>query len=703
MKIFKRLTIAIVALIAIVIAGLGILLMTLDANLLKPVLQKLALEHSAELEIPGDISWQFYPNLGLSLGALRVKTTADPQPLVSIEGASVSVKLMPLLKDRAILVNGITLDGLNAVYSVRADGTSAWDTLGSSDATPPEPDPAAPGDLPTLEIDSIDIRNLHVQYSNAQNGDNVVVSDTHLSSKNFSLTGQPFDLSLQSTIEYNQQPKAELSWQGSLAVDWNKQTVSTDSAKISARLDRAQVNISLTNQSRWSDPISSEGHLTLHATPIQPLFKALKISAPKTNSPEVLQNVSAELDYKANTEQVQMTNASILLDRIQLQGDLSIHNFTKPQIKTHWQGNSVALDDYLPPTDTTPAAGTAPAKKPSATEQAPQPLPVEALQALDLEASIGFEKIQTHGLDLLQPQLKVQAKNGLLQLQKLALKVAEGDVAGSGRLDARQANTQLKLDLTTQNVNLGTLLKTFAELDKINGHASAKVNITSNGATDQALMDNLKVQADAQSKNLSLVPINLEQQFCKAIALLQQSAPKNFDWPAMTELEPVTMHMTFSEQTLKLDQLQAEIAHLAGDAQGQFNLLSGEFNFPFNLSLANFAAEIPGCLPIKEKWRKRALPLRCKGNIDDIGVTTCLPDTKLIGDMLGDKIKEEAKAKLDEKKAEAQRKLEKKQDELEKKAGDKTKEAIQRELGEEKTEELENTLKNALDKLRGKN
>lgn len=697
MKTIKRIVLGVLALILLAVVGMAILISTLDANLLKPVLHKVAREQGIELSIPGDIGWQFYPNLGLTLGVVRI-STLDEQPLASITGAALSVRLMPLIQDRAILINGVMLNGLDAQFNIDQEGNTPWSQVGPQNTTDaieePAPQPDGEQPLPTLEIDSVEITHLSVYYNNAQTGDQIEITDTHLSSQNVSLTGEPFALSFRSNIKYNEQPAALVEWQGPVALDLEAQTFSTGGAHLTVQLNQANAELDLANITHWGEPFSSAGSLTLQPMELPPLFEALDIPPPDVSNPSVLQQVSVQLNYAVDEQQVRITDATLQLDRIRLQGDLSIADFEQPQIKTRWEGNTILLDDYLPPSAT---------EEQEPQEQTPPtPLPIEALQALNLEAAISFESIELKGLNINQPQVRITAKDGLVTLEKMAMNVADGSVTGEASLDARQPEAELAVRLKSENVELGKLLKALADIDQLSGGASASIEAISRGTTDQALIDNLKLEAVAESQSLRLTPFNMEQQFCRALALVQQESPKAYDWPALTKLEPVTMQLKLSEQTLKLDQLTAEIASLVGAAEGQFNLASGDFNIPFSLSLGDFATTIPGCLPIQEKWRKRALPIRCKGNLADMGPTTCLPDAKLIGDIIKNRVKTETKEKIEQERAELKQKAEQKQDQVEQKLEDKTREAIGKELGDEQTKELEGKVKGALDRFKGK-
>lgn len=86
----------------IFLVGLVIFLVVIfvDLNSLKPRIETLAKEQaSIDLRIPGDLSWSFYPYLGIELGEIQVRplSTPDAQPIASIQKAAVGIAVMPLL------------------------------------------------------------------------------------------------------------------------------------------------------------------------------------------------------------------------------------------------------------------------------------------------------------------------------------------------------------------------------------------------------------------------------------------------------------------------------------------------------------------------------------------------------------------------------------------------------------------------------
>lgn len=684
MKFLLRSLFALIGLACVLVVALVVLVFTLDPNRLKPLLEKQAAERGIQLQMPGDISWKLFPNLALSLGELNLHSLQDKTLLAAVTQAEVSVQLMPIFQ-RQILVDGVRLDGLEVHYEVDAQGKSAWDTIGGDSKAAAETPADSADSPPELAVERVDITNLKLLYTNAQSGDRAEIQNLNLQASDVALEGKAFPLSFELVAKYNDLPQVQLAWSGPVSVDLDAQQLQVADAKLNLQVGAAKLVAALTTQTHWGEPLTSKGKIVLDPTALPPVLKALDVEPPQTANPKALQQVGGTFSYDFSGDQLTLDPVVLNVDATRLSGQLQVKNFDKPAIVTSWQGTSMILDDYLPPPSEEEAAAPGP-------EAPPQPLPMDTLRSLDFKAKVAFEQLTYQGLAINKPQLQASGKNGLLKLENLSLQTADGSVTGEGQLDARGADAQLQMALQSQGIELGTLLKTFAELDKISGKASANAVITSRGATDKALMDNLVVEANAESQELRVVPINIEEQFCRALSILQQQAlPENLQWPDMTRLEPVKMQLRYANDTLNLQQLNATIANLLSTASGSFNLESGKFDVPVSLSIGEFAGKVEGCLPIDEKWRKRALPIRCKGELDNIGPTTCLPDTKFLSELVRDRVKSEAKEKLEAEK-----------DRLEEKLGDKAKDLLKEKLGEEKGKNAEDSVRNLLNQLKKK-
>lgn len=687
MKTLRR---AVLILLVALLALFGVavvFIVTFDINNLKPVIQKAAHEQGATLDIPGDLSWQFWPELALHLGAMTLRNDRGDS-LAAMTSATLSVQLKPLLSHQ-ILVDGLTIDGMQANYHVDARGQSNWQTILDRLAQPqPESTPqsqASPPDtdrVPKLKIRRIAINNLGLTYRNAQDNTSVKLSQTNLTSHDFTIDGNRFTVQLDTMVNYNNLPEIKLSWQSPMMLDLNKQTLAVNDGRGHLTLNTAQADFAVTTTTHWGEELNSNGQAELRSDNFRALLKALQINSLPTADQQNLKSMELRFRFDLSNDKLRIHDVKFHVDNTEVKGELSVENFAKPRIRSHWQGTKIDLTGYLTPPPQTPA--TPEAQQPPT---APVPLPLAAVRDLDLEFSLALTEVRNEQLTLSNPTIAINAKNGLVTLSELSGNLAGGSLRGQGVLDARKAVAHMDMTIDSQGIDLGKVLKTFAKLDYLTGKISADMQITSSGSTDQEFINNLQAHAKAQSDGLKLIPFNLEEQFCEAVALLQNTSPPAHDWPKQTLLEPVRLQLALAKDTLTVENLSAEVAHLLGSAQGQLNLLTGQFNFPFTLSLANFAQDIPGCIAIDEKWRTRALPIRCKGTLNTIGVKTCRPDTDLLKKILEDKVKA---------------KLGKEQERVEEKLQEKAKKLLEKELGEDDAKKTEDALRGIFKQLKGK-
>ena len=473
MKILMRSLLILVGLVCALLLVLVVLIFTLDPNRLKPLLEKQVAERGVELHIPGDIRWKLFPNLALSLGELTLHSVQDKTRLAAVNQAEVSVQLMPIFH-RQIQVDGVRLDGLEIRYEIDAQGASAWDTLGGDDkgSTEPPATAADAGTPPELAVERVDITNLKLLYTNAQTGDRAEIQKLNLQASDVALEGAAFPLRMELSAIYNDMPPIQVNWNGPVSVNLDTQILKVAEAEVNLEVGTAKLAAALTTETHWGEPLTSKGKINIEPAALPPLLKALDIEPPQTANPKALQHVGGVITYEFGPDQLTLEPVTLTVDDTRIDGQLQLKNFEQPIIVTGWQGTTLVLDDYLPP-ETEQNGEAAPQP-----EAPPQPLPLEAIRDLNLNAKVAFEKLIYKQLPIDQPQLQISANNGLVKLESLSMQTADGNITGEGQLDARGSEAQLQMALQSQGVNLGTLLKTFADLDKVTGKVSATANIT---------------------------------------------------------------------------------------------------------------------------------------------------------------------------------------------------------------------------------
>jgi AsmA protein len=128
-KSLKYLVIAIIALLTLLIIGAAIIAATFNPNDYKPMIIKLVQEKKQRtLSIPGEIKLTFFPRIGADLGKLSISEHKSKDEFASINSATVSVALIPLLS-KNLVVDHVRIDGLQANIKRYRNGSTNFDDL----------------------------------------------------------------------------------------------------------------------------------------------------------------------------------------------------------------------------------------------------------------------------------------------------------------------------------------------------------------------------------------------------------------------------------------------------------------------------------------------------------------------------------------------------------------------------------------------
>mgnify|MGYP000108267389 CR=1 FL=1 len=122
------------SLIAFVVLGIAALVVFVDPNNFRGAISDaLETQTGRSVAIDGSLSWQFFPRLGIEVGAVSIGSGADfgDTPLISTQGLSFGMQVMPLLRgDLALETLRIRAPQINLIR--QANGQTNWQTLGAS-------------------------------------------------------------------------------------------------------------------------------------------------------------------------------------------------------------------------------------------------------------------------------------------------------------------------------------------------------------------------------------------------------------------------------------------------------------------------------------------------------------------------------------------------------------------------------------------
>lgn len=659
-----------IALLAFIIAAVLALLFLVDANRFKPRIEALAQEQGVALQIKGDLGWKLWPSIGVAVADVSVAALSAPElPIAQLRQASLLLKLMPLLSGN-FQVDHILVDGAKVNLAVDANNKGNWEAL-TQPKNPAQPSaPAAAGaDEVSLKltVERISLLDSSVDYADAKSGQKISLQDINLTLTDVNTLGKPFALDLAWTMALAPVDTSSLALKGRLqnrvTLDEKITRIQLDEGELQLEAQgngsaKLVVNYSL-SLTDVQNQLGYQGQLQLQDTNARDWLAVLGTEL-ETASSAALGKVNLSSKLVGDSNKVALDNLSLQLDKTRFTGSLAVSDFATSAIKLVLQGDSLNLDDYLPPPASTPAG--APAT--GASEDVP--LPLEALRGLNLDAQLKLDSLRYNNLQLDNVALSIKAKKGIIE-QTLSAKTYEGDIRFASTTDARRDQAALKFDGSVTGVELAPLLKALEADEKLglSGAIQAQTQGAAQGASVNQLMASMNSTAQFSGAQVRLSPLNIEEQFCKLVNLVNQN-PAEVSWDAFTEMRQLDGNIVWREQMITLNSFNAGVSQLLLASTGVINLLTDQYEFklPFKLADASAAASLKGCsVATTNYWVGRSLSLlRCKGSLTAIDpLNDCGFDKSALGDLTKDfaeyKLREKHGAKIDaaEQKFEAQK------------------------------------------------
>lgn len=666
MKTLLKLLLGLLLFVAVVVVAAVIILpRVIDPNDYRPQIAK-AVEDATgrKLAIPGQIELSVFPWLGLRLGHLELSNAPGfgDEPFAAIDGASVRVKVLPLLS-RRLEVDKVLLDGLRANLAVKADGKTNWDDLAG--ATPAQQEPAPQGSqiaLAGIALGGIEVSNASIRYRDAASKLDLNLSPLSITAGALSDgTATPIELATQFT---SSEPAVtgSLAFSGKLAADTDTQQYALRDLAIKftakgAALPGGKVDLAVDGD-LLADLKADQ--LTLSQLAVRALDVKLKGDAAVTqltkdpqveaklqietfNPRQLLARLAVDLappaDDKALTElggtlalaatsdSAQISPLRLQLDDTTLTGDLKVTHFAAPAINFTLSIDAINADRYLPAGDESTAGKPAGQPAQAATAQ-----PVNLVQALagiatlNAQGSANIGKLQVANLHLQDISATLKARNGNLDLDPLRAKLYDGTYNGKLRIALGKKAVTLRTTNTLAGVQLGPLVKDAADLDMISGVARIDSSLTTAGATSDDLLRALDGKLGFEVTDGLLKNINVDRSVCQAragVSALQGKEAEACDASPDTRFTAMRATAVINKGVLRNDDLFIEQLR-KGDNKFLHITGAGTVDLPgsridYRVKAGKVEKQPDGTM----KPRGTAIPVRITGTFEEIKV---LPD-----------------------------------------------------------------------------
>ncbi|WP_153915884.1 AsmA family protein [Shewanella sp. TC10] len=581
-----------------------------DLNSFKPQIVDAVKEQTGrEFVIENDLSWSFFPSLGINLGGISLSNPENftPATFVEIKEAVANVELMPLLSQE-VEIAMLSLDGLTLNMVTKKDGTSSLDGLSGDKAetkaestpTPDKPSSDTPSSvkLQSLQIGGVSITNTTINLIDEINDSKQVFSLNSLTLGQFSL-GNAADFAYDFSA---QMPDMTVNSNGE-----GQLTVSKDLAKVT--LAGFTINTDVDGETIPNKKVSTQ----------------------------LVTDINVALD----TQNLQVAISKLSAMDINAMGDIKVNYGSKiPKINVQMDFGDIDLDKMMPPASE--KSDEASTEKVASAEPATEP-DLSALKTIDLTLGMTVKSIKVSNLLTQDWNMKATVKDGIANLSDFSANLYEGSITAKAKLDGRQKVASYNFEKSLSGVQFRPLLKDAADIDLISGSANFNIKGSGKSLIPDNLKKNLIANGDFTIADGSLYGVNIPQMIRSAQEKLKGDFSAENKEELKTDFTSLTGSYSLKNAVFTNPDLAmaSPLIRLAGN--GSANIDSQTVDYKLTTSVVGSLAGQGG----DDALAGVDIPLTIKGSMQDpkFGIdTSALFDAKIKGET--DKLKDSLFKKL---------------------------------------------------------
>jgi AsmA protein len=563
-------------------------------------------EHTgATLTVAGDAKLSVFPTLGVALSDAAITLPEQRQAelnggAVHIGALRIGVQLLPLLRGK-VEINTLVLDGVKASMQAGAtqenDNNSARsdadldalyairrERMAASAQAASTPTPMA---MPlALHVKQLTITNARLEILDTGGAAPKVIELVHLHASDLNLEGAPIPVDL------------SLRLPGKQVIDVN--------VKGGVRVDLQHQNATL-----------EEVQLTVTGA----LANTLQL---RTSGVLDLSRQSADLQLALEVGETRGT------------GTLRYASFESPQIDSVLQLNRLepALLALAGPDALAAAAPTG-----------DEPLPLDALRAIDAHTVLDIEQARFGAHTVNNLHTAVHAIDGVIQIAELSGDLHGGKLNASGTLNARHQAVTLETSGTLTHFDLASTLTALESKAALSGSGTLDWQLRSQGNSTNALTAAMHGPIHLLTEEVVLQGLSVEKLLCVPVALSNQEA-LTATFPADTRFTTLAADIQLAAGQATLDPLQAKVPGVSLSGTGSFDLLKKNFDATFKARLSAELEQLDHACRVSNRLTAIDVPVHCAGTVGTEPGTWCRVDaTKIAQDLTINEVKEKLEKK----------------------------------------------------------
>ncbi|KGY08150.1 AsmA family protein [Vibrio sinaloensis] len=532
-KLFLFVAIPIIAILGAILA----LVLLVNPNQFKPmIIEQAKAQTGLELVIDGDISWQFFPSIGLELGQTELRNPQGFSKLnmFKVDSVVIDVSVTPLF-NKQLEIGNVVLDGAQVSLETLKDGRKNIDALTkaqSTQAQTPEPstqeapsttEPSAAETTSatsdwSIQLAGVTISNAGVEIQDLQAG-----SFTKLYDVNLSLSEFAFDEWVKADFgakgETNQQKfaasgHAEFQLAKGFAKyalrniklesSFSDATTKMDTIKLSLdtfEFDAAN-SLSYEVKGKAADlSIDMTGAATL--TVDEAISKVVldKMSLDASFEGDALPqspmkvSMASDLTFDLNKNHLSFVLESLTANALAFDGKADVTLAEIPKVRFALHSPNIDLDEFLglgqapQDKDQAPSSGSGDSKPATPSEEVEPDL--SALKTLDVKGDMTIDKFKANNAHLQNVKASFSVNRGIAELTSFSSNLYQGSITAKAKLDARKSPATYTVEKRIKGVKVQPLLKDVADNDMLEGTGNITVDLKGESLTPTGIQSNL--------------------------------------------------------------------------------------------------------------------------------------------------------------------------------------------------------------------
>lgn len=518
-----------------------ILLKTLASpNRLKPLLVDQVKKYTGrQLTVDGDLSWSFFPSLGVKIGHVALSNPANfpDKTFAEVDSATLSVKLVPLFHGR-VESSGITLQGMKLHLQKNAKGEVNWSFAkkvaaeAGTNSTEPQSTQPSKRAMFGLAISGVDVTDTNITFNDEQTKKIYDIKQFELHAKNINLM-QPFPVD--SSFDFS------------------------------------------------SNNPAATGHITLKANTALNLaanvytLRDLNFNADiKQGGKKINMSVTGDVMADLNQGTLVWTGFKGKVANVAMTGKINVSRLTTAPVATgHMLLQPFDLRETLKNigenVDNLQVAKTVKGDMDF----------TAGANGVKMQSNLSVDTLQAAKITLTNISMKANLEDGVLNLAPVTASLYQGSLNAQAKVNLKSTTPQITLYAKLANVQAEPLMNDVGGANqkiKIAGMGNIELQITTAGTESKALMTNLNGTSQFSFNNGTLVGVDLGYLIDTAAAFVKQK-PSTATNNEKTNFGTLTGTATIKNGVISNNDLFADAPRFATRGSGTIDLVNQKINY----------------------------------------------------------------------------------------------------------------------------